>query len=100
MGPTWVLLAPDGPQIGPMNLDIWVVKNNRTEKIGLVTRTPDPYYEGTTNTRDHILFITMPACRCPGTKLSQVISRHKADYKGIIHIDYFICLSMTEIHLH
>ena len=25
MGPTWVLLAPDGPHIGPVNLAIWVV---------------------------------------------------------------------------
>ena len=25
MGPTWVLLAPDGPHIGPMNLAIGVV---------------------------------------------------------------------------
>ena len=24
MGPTWVLLAPDGPHVGPMNLVIWV----------------------------------------------------------------------------
>ena len=23
MGPTWVLLAPDGPHIGPMNFAIW-----------------------------------------------------------------------------
>ena len=23
MGPTWVLSAPDGPHIGPMNLAIW-----------------------------------------------------------------------------
>ena len=26
MGPTWVLSAPDGPHVGPMNLAIWVVK--------------------------------------------------------------------------
>ena len=25
MGPTWVLSAPDGPHVGPMNLAIWVV---------------------------------------------------------------------------
>ena len=24
MGPIWVLLAPDGPHVGPMNLDIRV----------------------------------------------------------------------------
>ena len=24
MGPTWVLSAPDGSHVGPMNLDIWV----------------------------------------------------------------------------
>ena len=23
MGPTWVLSAPDGPHVGPMNLAIW-----------------------------------------------------------------------------
>ena len=23
MGPTWVLPAPDGPRVGPINLDIW-----------------------------------------------------------------------------
>ena len=23
MGPTWVLSAPDGPHIGPMNFAIW-----------------------------------------------------------------------------
>ena len=26
MGPTWVLSAPDGPHVGPMNLDIRVYK--------------------------------------------------------------------------
>ena len=25
MGPTWVLSAPDGPHVGPMNLAIWVM---------------------------------------------------------------------------
>ena len=25
MGPTWVLSAPDGPHVGPMNFVIWVV---------------------------------------------------------------------------
>ena len=24
MGPTWALLAPGGPHVGPMNLAIWV----------------------------------------------------------------------------
>ena len=24
MGPIWVLSAPDGPHVGPMNLAIWV----------------------------------------------------------------------------
>ena len=23
MGPTWVLSAPDGPHVGPMNISIW-----------------------------------------------------------------------------
>ena len=23
MGPTWALLAPDGPHVGPINLAIW-----------------------------------------------------------------------------
>ena len=27
MGPTWVLSAPDGPSVGPMNLAIWVKAN-------------------------------------------------------------------------
>ena len=27
MGPTWVLSAPDGPHVGPMNLAIWLVAN-------------------------------------------------------------------------
>ena len=27
MGPTWVLLAPDGPHVGPMNLAIRGVKD-------------------------------------------------------------------------
>ena len=27
MGPTWVLLATDGPHVGPMNLAIWDVFN-------------------------------------------------------------------------
>ena len=27
MGPTWVLSAPDGPHVGPMNLAIRVVAN-------------------------------------------------------------------------
>ena len=25
MGPTWVMSAPDGPHVGPMNLAIWLV---------------------------------------------------------------------------
>ena len=28
MGPIWVLSAPDGPHVGPMNLAIRVVKEN------------------------------------------------------------------------
>ena len=28
MGPTWVLSAPDGPHVGPMNLAIRDIKNN------------------------------------------------------------------------
>ena len=27
-GPTWVMSAPDGPHVGPMNLAIWVVHNS------------------------------------------------------------------------
>ena len=27
MGLTWVLSAPDGPHVGPMNFDIWVQTN-------------------------------------------------------------------------
>ena len=27
MGPTWVLLAPDGPHVGPINFAIWEVTN-------------------------------------------------------------------------
>ena len=27
MGPTWVLSAPDGPHVGPMNFAIWVMIN-------------------------------------------------------------------------
>ena len=26
MGPTWVLSAPDGPHVGPMNLAIWALE--------------------------------------------------------------------------
>ena len=29
MGPTWVLSAPDGPHVGPMNLAIWVAYYDR-----------------------------------------------------------------------
>ena len=25
MGPTWVLSAPDGPDVGPMNFAIWAI---------------------------------------------------------------------------
>ena len=32
MEPTWVLLAPDGPHVDPMNLAIWVI-------------TPEPYHK-------------------------------------------------------
>ena len=28
MGPTWVLLSPGGPHVGPMNLPIWDVIYN------------------------------------------------------------------------
>ena len=33
MGPTWVLLAPDGPHVGPMNLAIWDVKQRHFPHI-------------------------------------------------------------------
>ena len=32
MGPTWVLLAPDGPHVGPVNFAIWDV--NRMAALG------------------------------------------------------------------
>ena len=33
MGPTWVLAAPDGPQVGPMNLAIRVGLRNMAQQI-------------------------------------------------------------------
>ena len=39
MGPTWVLSAPDGPHIGPMNLAIWVfTKVRKTCLQGVFSR--------------------------------------------------------------
>ena len=33
LGPTWVLLAPDGPHVGPMNFAIWdILHKIYTEK--------------------------------------------------------------------
>ena len=32
MGPTWVLSAPDGPNVGPVNLAIWDVRVVDTQK--------------------------------------------------------------------
>ena len=57
MGPTWVLSAPDGPHVGPMNFAIWdsltvvtlcviVLKRrirSKKEPIGLLTAC-DPFY--------------------------------------------------------
>ena len=35
MGPTWVLSAPDGPHVGPMNLAVRVVIGSHlTQSIG------------------------------------------------------------------
>ena len=34
MGPTWVLSAPDGPHVGPMNLAIRVVIGQHTGELG------------------------------------------------------------------
>ena len=33
MGPNWVLLAPDGPHFGPMNLAIWDIKGSNNSLI-------------------------------------------------------------------
>ena len=30
MGPTWVLSAPDGPHVGPMNFAIWAIDVKQT----------------------------------------------------------------------
>ena len=47
MGPTWVLLAPDGPHVGPMNLAIWDrVSLSNWEKIDCVI-TASHYISGT-----------------------------------------------------
>ena len=35
-GPTWVLLAPDGPHVGPMNLAIKVIAYCTTEALTFV----------------------------------------------------------------
>ena len=32
MGPTWVLSAPDGPHVGPINLAIWDVNRSAMQK--------------------------------------------------------------------
>ena len=48
MGPTWVLSAPDGPHVGPMNLTLWVCiclcawasSMNRSREV---PETQDPY---------------------------------------------------------
>ena len=33
MGPTWVLSAPGGPHVGPMNLAIWAVTDMDWRKL-------------------------------------------------------------------
>ena len=33
IGPTWVLLAPNGPHVGPMNFAIWVVYEKHTTRV-------------------------------------------------------------------
>ena len=45
MGPTWVLSAPDGPHVGPMNLAIrvWNIKANDMCRIIVVTCWIDHY---------------------------------------------------------
>ena len=40
MGPTLVLLAPDGPHVGPMNLAIWVIIGPCPDFNGSFTKLP------------------------------------------------------------
>ena len=57
MGPTWVLSAPDGPNVGPMNIAIRVfmqLQKQRSFKmyfklliVVLAVSVPDPYIYGT-----------------------------------------------------
>ena len=37
MGPNWVLSAPDGPHVGPMNLAIWVMFQENSVAVGELT---------------------------------------------------------------
>ena len=42
MGPTWVLSAPDGPHVGPMNLAIWdVIRGCRVNLNNLLSFSVD-----------------------------------------------------------
>ena len=79
MGPTWVLSAPDGPHVGPMNLAIRVNSIPMTNKRSF--RIPE-FVEMSIRQRlcesvqKHVLQSQYHVCWCSGDFRSQDINRH------------------------
>ena len=43
MGPTWVLSAPDGPHVGPMNLAIWGISVRDATKVPVASYSKEKF---------------------------------------------------------
>ena len=94
MGPTWVLSAPDGPHVGPMNLAIWVGTPS-------MTRLPHPFpqnpilhvclellwYLGYVNTRSAARFREITTANLNNAICSRYVTRNlwKPEQQGKIY---------------
>ena len=87
MGPTWVLLAPDGPHIGPMNLAITVYLQPHDFKAQWYIM---------------ITYLSIPATRhhCPHTELTAyIVTRYGLNIRYCIFLT-FVLLSFISHRCH
>ena len=94
MGPTWVLSAPDGPHVGPMNLAIRVViceKVNIMDADGLIMK----YLAGTMFTYNNLVYIQN------GCTKSNTCHNHHLWYQigGLVQERYNSSALAMELHL-
>ena len=70
-GPTWVLSAPDGPQVGPMNLAIWEVLLCQNDH----NRSPMPYFQVTEWMDTYILqsYVGVLTHQCRKLRLGMIL---------------------------